>query len=227
MRSTIVVLVTVFSVGCSGSHTYVSHPMNTFVKNAKGEVIEDRHYHNYVTLRDKDSLFHTNDSKNHIERCNVKIENPQTQEEYAYPFKGCHRESEVMSTSNASMSQQMVTPLTQAAIQGGAFTSGMYLLGKGIGKIGSGSNNGTTVHNNGSASADGGDANATADADASSQASQTQGQGQEQVQGQEQGQGQTQGQGIKNHWSGKPNHGGGHGHGNHGNHGGGHGYGKK
>jgi hypothetical protein len=163
----LMVICLVGSEGCSGSRSYVSHEMHTAI-NGK----DDQHWHNMVTLRDKDSFFHTNDAKNWMERCDVRLENPQTQDEYAYPFRACYRESYVMDNTERSMATQFVTPLAQSAMQGAAIGSAGYFIGNGLGRIGSGSNNGTTINNNNA---------------------QEQGQGQDQGQGQHQGQGQQQG----------------------------------
>lgn len=148
MKFVIVVAALLLSA-CTSARTYVESPMQSPGVNG-GKT----HYHNLVVLKDKGDLLHVTESRSWVEVCGTKIETPQTQAEWDYPYLNCHKETGIMANGAPSAAQQIVTPLTASVIQGGAFVGGMKLLGDGIGRSGARTtNNNNTTSEGGSSSA--------------------------------------------------------------------------
>lgn len=117
-------------VGCSGGKIYQSQEMDSAING------DTYHYHNAVQLNLPASMFHATQSVNWMEMCKAKIADPQTEQEFMYPFRDCIREDRFQLTTMGSVASQFVTPVLTTAMYSGAFAYGMHQLGKGLAKSG-------------------------------------------------------------------------------------------
>ena len=123
--------------GCSGGKYYQSWPMESEIN---GEVY---HYHNAVQLNLPATMFHATNSENWVENCKTKLENPQTEAQFLYPFQNCLREEKYQLTTMGSVASQFVTPVLSTTVLAGGIAYAGHAVGRGLSK------SGTTVHQGG------------------------------------------------------------------------------
>ena len=124
-------------VGCSGGKYYQSWPMESEINGTKF------HWHNAVQLNLPATMFHATNSENWVEYCKTKLENPQTEAEFLYPFQDCIREEKYQLSTMGSVASQFVTPVLTTSMYAGALAYGLHEVGRGLGK------SGTTVNQQG------------------------------------------------------------------------------
>lgn len=117
-------------VGCSGGKYYQSWPMESEIN---GEVY---HYHNAVQLNLPASMFHATNSENWVEYCKTKLENPQSEKEFLYPFQDCVRENNYHLSTMGSVASQFVTPVLTTSMYAGSLAYGLHQVGRGLAKSG-------------------------------------------------------------------------------------------
>jgi hypothetical protein len=130
MRFVSVILGCLVVAGCSGGRYYQSWPMESKIN---GDLY---HYHNAVQLNLPATLFHATNSETWLEYCKAKVENPQTEAEFLYPFKDCAREEKYQLTTMGSVASQFVTPVLTTSMYAGALAYGLHQVGKGLGRSG-------------------------------------------------------------------------------------------
>ena len=123
--------------GCSGGKYYQSWPMESEVN---GEVY---HYHNAVQLNLPATMFHATNSENWVENCKTKLDDPQTEAQFLYPFQNCVREEKYQLTTMGSVASQFVTPVLSTTVLAGGIAYAGHAVGRGLGK------SGTTVNQGG------------------------------------------------------------------------------
>lgn len=131
------VLLVAVLAGCSGGKYYQSQPMDSQIGS------DVYHYHNAVQLNLPATMFHATQSVNWMEYCKSKIDNPQTDAEFLYPYKDCVREDAYRLTTMGSVASQFVTPVITTAEMAGGMVGMGYFIGNGLGK------SGTTVNQQG------------------------------------------------------------------------------
>ncbi len=124
-------------VGCSGGKYYQSWPMESEINGTK------YHFHNAVQLNLPATMFHATNSETWLEYCKTKIENPQTDAEFLYPFQDCVREEKYQLTTMGSVASQFVTPVLTTTMYAGSIAYAGHAIGRGLGK------SGTQVQQNG------------------------------------------------------------------------------
>lgn len=129
-RVAVIVSVCAFVAGCSGGKYYQSWPMESQVNGTT------YHYHNAVQLNLPATMFHATQSMNWMEMCKVKLENPQTEAEFLYPFQECVRDDRYQLSTMGSVASQFVTPVLTTSMYAGAMAYGLHQVGRGLGKSG-------------------------------------------------------------------------------------------
>ncbi len=124
-------------IGCSGGKYYQSWPMESEINGTK------YHFHNAVQLNLPATMFHATNSETWLEYCKTKIENPQTDAEFLYPFQDCVREEKYQLTTMGSVASQFVTPVLTTTMYAGSIAYAGHAIGRGLGK------SGTQVQQNG------------------------------------------------------------------------------
>lgn len=117
-------------VGCSGGKYYQSWPMESQIDGDK------YHYHNAVQLNLPATMFHATQSENWMEWCKTKIEDPQTEVEHLYPFRDCRRDDKYQLTTMGSVATQFVTPVVTTTVFTAGMAYGFHSVGRGLGKSG-------------------------------------------------------------------------------------------
>lgn len=130
MNRLLMLIIGVSLVGCSGGKYYQSWPMESEINGEK------YHYHNAVQLNLPATLFHASNSENWIEFCKTKLENPQTENEFLYPFQDCVRENNYHLSTMGSVASQFVTPVLTTGMYAGSLAYGLHQVGRGLGKSG-------------------------------------------------------------------------------------------
>lgn len=137
-----VLVMLVFAVGCSGGKYYQSWPMESEINGEK------YHYHNAVQLNLPATMFHATNSETWMEYCKSKITDPQTEEQFLYPFQDCKREDKYQLSTMGSVASQFVTPVLSTSIQAGGMVGMGYFIGKGLSKSGDNVNQNSTGNGN-------------------------------------------------------------------------------
>lgn len=116
--------------GCSGGRYYQSHPTESQVGS------DTFHYHNAVQLNLPATMFYAAQTITWMEMCKTRVDDPQTEAEFLYPFRECVRDGPYQLTNMGSVASQFVTPvITTAEVAGGMIGMG-YFIGAGLGKSG-------------------------------------------------------------------------------------------
>ena len=131
MRSVAIMCMLVLAVGCSGGKYYQSWPMESEINGEKF------HYHNAVQLNLPVTMFHATNSETWMEYCKTKLDDPQTEEQFLYPFQDCVREDKYQLSTMGSAASQFVTPVLSTSIQAGGLVGMGYFIGQGLGNSGS------------------------------------------------------------------------------------------
>lgn len=137
MNAVIIGMSLVALAGCSGGKYYQSWPMESEVNGTK------YHYHNAVQLNLPATMFHATQSMNWMEYCKSKLENPQTEAEFLYPYTECVRDDRYQLSTMGSVASQFVTPVLTTSMYAGALAYGLHQVGRGLGR------SGDTVNQNG------------------------------------------------------------------------------
>lgn len=132
-----VIAIVAVVAGCSGGKYYQSQPMDSQIGS------DVYHYHNAVQLNLPATMFHATQSVNWMEYCKTKIEDPNTEAEFLYPYKDCVREDAYRLTTMGSVASQFITPVVTTAEMAGGMVGMGYFIGNGLSK------SGTTVNQSG------------------------------------------------------------------------------
>lgn len=129
-KPTFFALALALMVGCSGGKYHQSWPMESRVNGTT------YHYHNAVQLNLPATMFHATQSMNWMEWCKSRIEDPQTEAEFLYPFQDCVRDDKYQLSTMGSVASQFVTPVLTTSMYAGALAYGLHQVGRGLGKSG-------------------------------------------------------------------------------------------